>query len=320
MKVLTYLSLFLLALKGPVWSEETQGVVVTIKPLHSLVSAVIGETGKASLLLENNTSPHDFQLKPSQLKILHRAKTVFYIDNQFETFLPSALRTLPEHIRLNPIMKKVKMNLHEQRLGGGWETHHCQLCEEEAEKKNHDHHKEGALDNADMHVWLDPNNAKSIVQYIAEDLSILYPGNRTTYLKNAKLTIEKLEQLDKELKLQLKDLEEKAYIVFHDAYQYFEKAYNLKAVGSITFEPNESPSPKRIQEVRNKLIVHSVKCIFREPQFSDRLVKVVLEGSNTNSATLDPLGADLEIGEDLYFNLLKNLARNLRQGLKQELN
>jgi zinc transport system substrate-binding protein len=110
-------------------------------------------------------------------------------------------------------------------------------------------------------------------------------------------------------------LENKSFIVFHDAYQYFEKAYNLKAVGSITLEPDESPSPKRIKEIRHKLIESEVKCVFREPQFSDRLVNVAIEGSSAKSGTLDPLGTDLMVGEGLYLELLKNLGLSLKQGL-----
>ena len=170
-----------------------------------------------------------------------------------------------------------------------------------------------ALD--DMHVWLDPKQAMKMVKSIAHELGHIYPQNHDIYETNAHHMIEKLTALDKELKESLFSVKNKPFVVFHDAYQYFENAYELTAVGSITVEPHIPPSPNRIKEIHNKLREKQAKCLFREPQFSDRLINTIIEGTNTKRGVLDPLGANLKDGPELYINLLRDLAKNLKKCL-----
>lgn len=324
-----FLLVLYLLLPGHVWAAETKGVVVSIKPLHSLVSGVIGDTGKAELLLTGTTSPHDFYLKPSQVKAMQKANLVFYIDDRFETFLHGAFEGLPKHVRRAAVVKKSGLTLLSHREGGAWDAHKHEAHEHKAENEHHhDEHKERTHDtnhqdadhqdahNDNMHVWLDPENARRIVKLITKELSAIYPENRDIYKDNARSYIKKIDILDADLKSSLEGLKDRPFIVFHDAYQYFEHAYGLSGVGSITFEPDESPSPNRIKEMRNKLQLTNAKCVFREPQFSDRLVTTITEGTSAKSGTLDPLGANLADGETLYFSMMKNLAVSLKQCLK----
>ncbi len=303
-----------------VLAAKTQGVVVSIKPLHSLVSGVIGDTGEAALLLTGKTSPHDFHLKPSQVRVMQKANIIFYIDNSFETFLQSAFETLPAHVRKKAVAQDAGLIILASREGGAWDVHKHDVHEHEEKKHNHEEHEGHAHEKHDhghdnMHVWLDVENARRIVKLIVRELSAVYPENRSIYKANAKAYIEKIDALDAELKASLKGLERKPFIVFHDAYQYFERAYGLSGVGSITFEPDESPSPQRIKEVRQKLKETGAQCVFREPQFSDRLIKTVTEGTNTKRGMLDPLGVDLNDGKDLYFSLMRDIASNLKRCL-----
>lgn len=307
-------------------AAETRGVVVTIKPLHSLVAGVIGDTGEAELLVTGNASPHDFQFRPSKMRIMQEANVIFYIDDSFEIFLDRVFAILPAHVRRSGIVQKAGLTMLSQRTGGVWDAHQHEEHEaEEHETEEHeteeahhdDEHEEQARGQYNMHVWLDPENAKRIIKSISRELSIVYPENRDIYQENAHLLIEKTDALDAELKLTLSGLQDEPFIVFHDAYQYFERAYGLGGAGSITFEPDESPSPSRVREVREKLQQSDAKCIFREPQFSDRLIKTVTEGTNAKSGILDPLGAELTDGETLYFNMMRNLADNLKRCLSQ---
>lgn len=327
MKITSTVLMFILScfISGHAWTAEAKDVIVTIKPLHSLVSGVLGESGKARLLLEDNTSPHDFHLKPSQVKALHQADLVFYIDDSFETFLRGTFKTLPKKVKRAAVGEKAGLTLLAYRKGGAWdahehehetdhEEHHDDEEKEHVKKEHHSDHDDHG--DYDMHVWLDPENARKIVKFIAKELSVISPSNQDLYEKNANKTIAKIDALDKELKETLSGLQGVPFIVFHDAYQYFERAYSLNAVGSIVFEPDESPSARRIKEVREKLQQTKVKCILREPQFSDRLVKTVKEGTDARIGTIDPLGADLDNGQTLYFALMRNLASNLKQCLK----
>ena len=149
---------------------------------------------------------------------------------------------------------------------------------------------------------------------IADELSRHYPENQDIYQENAERQIGRIHSLDAELRVSLSALAGLPYIVLHDAYPYFERHYNVLAVGSLTLEPDELASAKRIKDIRNKMRETGALCIFREPQFDDRLLRTAAEGMQVKLGVLDPVGADLEPGEELYLTLMRNLADNLSWG------
>ena len=165
-------------------------------------------------------------------------------------------------------------------------------------------------------MWLDPENAKSIVNYVVKELTFINPKNHEIYEENGKRYIEKLNNLDAELKISLSGLQDKPFIVFHDAYQYFERAFNLNAVGSISLRDDiHSVSPNRIKEIKDKIKKTNAECVFREPQFSDRLINTIAEKADIKVGTLDPLGASLQNDKGLYFTLMRELADNFKKCL-----
>lgn len=289
-----------------VYAVETKSVVVTIKPLHSLVSGVMGETGEAELLLKGTASPHNFQFKPSQMRKVQQAKIIFYIDNQIETFIESTLGSLSKATKPIAVAQKSSIKLLPHRQNKDWEK-------ENDEEGDHHAHNHGSQD---MHIWLSPLNAIRIVKTITKELSAVYPQNRDTYKANARKMVAKIQTLDQQLKQQLAPVKNTPFIVFHDAYQYFEKSYRLKAVGSIVVRPNRALSPKRVSEIQQKLHTHQVQCIFSEPQFSDRIINTIIADKPIKRSILDPLGAKLKAGDALYFELLQNLATSIKQCLQ----
>ena len=301
---------------------ETKGVVVTIKPLHSMVSGVMGTTGKPNLLVTGYASPHGFQLKPSQVKLLKRSDIIFSIDEFLETFLQRAFSNIPGNVKQVTVVDAARIKLLPIREGGPWEVHkHDEHKDGEHKAKGDKHtaHKDEGHDyhggNGDIHGWLTPKNAEKIVKAITRELSELYPENRNIYKANALSYIQKLQKLDDELKTLLVDVKAKPFIVFHDAFQYFEKAYGLNGVGTISIEPDESPSPKRLTEIRKKLKETKTSCVFKEPQFSERVVRAVVDKTSAKIGVLDPLGANLKSGQSMYFELIRKLANNFKQCL-----
>ncbi len=290
-------------------------IAVSIKPLHSLVAGVMEGTGTPALIVSGNESLHDFQLRPSQMSQLQKARVVFYVDDAFETFLHNAFETLPASVHRSALAQKSGLTILSHRKGGAWEIHEYHAHEHE---EHHEHdHDEHAHDHSheDLHVWLDAGNAQKMVRAIASELGFIYPQHKAIYEKNAQAMVARIAALDTEIKKQLAGVKDKPFIVFHDAYQYFERRYGLSGAGSITFEPGESPSPSRLTQVREKLKQTGAACVFREPIFSDKLVLSVTEGSNARTGTLDPEGAALEAGKDLYFILMRNLAESIRNCL-----
>ena len=363
---------FLLPLSVGTATAETKGVIATIKPLHSLVAGVVGDSGTAEILVTGNTSPHDFQLKPSQVKNMQDARIIFYIDDVLETFLQRVFETLPNDVRKVAVIRDADLTLLPYRKKELWEPqahddhddehhdeHHSDHHDDEHHSDHHDdehhdehngdhhddehhddehhdehngdhhddehhddHHEEHAghhdhhhpESDYDVHVWLDIENAKRMIALIVKELSAVYPEHQDTYRANAQNYIAKLSQLNTELSTYLLPVQNKPFIVFHDAYQYLEHAYGLSYAGAITFE-GRAPSPNRISMMRERLKQTKATCIFKEPQFSDRLIKTVSEGFDMKVGILDPLGAEFAADEDLYFKLLRNLAQNLKQCL-----
>ena len=277
-------------------------IVASINPLHSIVTSIVGNTGNVSLLIESNTSPHNFALKPSHAKLLNNAEIFFYIDDQLESALKKTIKSLPNTVKVKKVSQFKNLKLLPVRENLNWE------------EDGHDHnHVHGSYD---IHFWLDTQNAIEIAKGVTQELSKLYPENINTYKKNAKKLISKIKTKDNSIKLKLKEVKNKPYIVFHDAYQYFEKAYNLNAIGSILLNPEQPPSPKRIIKIRSKIKTLNAYCVFKEPQFKAQIVNTVIENTNAKVGTLDPLGSNIVSGQDMYINLLDDLATNLKNCLK----
>jgi zinc transport system substrate-binding protein len=280
-------------------------VVVSIKPLHSLVASVMGDTGEPMLLVSGAASPHDFQLKPSQMQRLRQARLIFYVDDGLEVFLHRALTGLPEAVQRVAVAERTGIALLPRRAGGAWEAHpHCE---------NH-HHAHGHADTGqggDPHLWLNPDHAIRMVAVIAEALSQAYPEHQVVYARNAAATIQRIHALDARLRQSFASVQGAPFIVFHDAYQYLERKYGLQAVGAVTLDPEESPPPGRVIALRVRLKATGVQCVFREPGFSERLVQTLTDGSTAQMGVLDPEGTQLTPGRDLYVQLMEGLAESM---------
>ena len=186
--------------------------------------------------------------------------------------------------------------------------------EEEHAHDDHGHHGHDHS-GADPHIWLDPENAKVMVKAIEGALISADPNHATDYVTNAAATIERLDALTAEMQTTLEPVTDRSYIVFHDAYQYFEKRFGMSPAGAITISPEREPGARSIQEIREKAVETDAVCIFAEPQFPPRLVNIVAEGSELRTGTLDPVGADLEPGPDLYFELIRAMGQSFRDCL-----
>lgn len=328
---------------------ETGGIVATIKPLHSLVAAVAGPEQEVTLLLTGNFSPHDFALRPSQMQQLQSAKALFYIGEELETFLRQVLPSLPDSQIRKAVARSPSIELLPARAAGVWAQHHDERHEhDDHHEKDHrddaDHHDahghadnrndghdqtdDGKNDHAqrgnrddghrhggtyDMHVWLDPDKAAKIATDIAEALGRAFPENQARYAANAAALRTELGTLDTELKARLTPVKGRPFIQFHDSVQYFEARYGLTGLGAINLEPGDSPSAKRVGNIQKLIAERNIRCVFREPQYSDRLVRIVIADSGAANATLDPLGTDLTLGPALYFQLMRDLAAAMRE-------
>lgn len=287
-------------------------VVVSIKPLHSLAAAVMEGAGTPRLLVGGNASPHSYTLRPSDAKALNQAALVAWVGPGLEGFLEKPLASLSGKARIVSMADLPGALRLPPREGGAWEPHPGHDEAEQDHDHGHDHHET----NYDAHMWLDIGNAKLFVAALGEELSRIDPDHAALYQNNSRAEQARLDALDGTLTKELSG-EKAPFVVFHDAYQYFEHRYGLNAVGSITVGADRQPGAKRIKEIQVRLGEAKARCVFREPQFSPALVKTVTEGSAVRTGMLDPLGADIAEGPAQYFEMMGALSRNLRDCLSK---
>jgi len=298
---------------------EAPDVVVSIKPIHSLVSAIMQGVGEPKLIVEGAASPHTYSLKPSNAAALQDADVIFWVGHGMEAFLEKPLETLGGEATVVELDDAPGLEKLPFREGGPFEPHvhegeddHDHAHEEHAHDEDDHDHEHGVYD---MHLWLSADNARAIAAEAARVLSQEDPDNAETYGKNLAALNDRLAALDKEIAGTVAPVKDKPFIVFHDAYQYFEHRYGVHAAGSITVSPETLPGAERLTQIHDKVKSLGATCVFAEPQFEPKLVNVVIEGTPAKSGTLDPEAATLDPGPDLYFTLMKGIAGSLRDCL-----
>lgn len=288
--LITFQLLFLVQPISSVSAERGLNVVVSIKPLHSLVSSVMEGAGIPELLVEGQQSPHDVHLKPSQLHAIGAADLVIWMGPELETFLQKPLQT------------------HKGSVGT------LTLIEGEHEgytdEKDDDPHLHGVSGLA--HGWLDPIFAGEAVTSIQDKLALLDPSNAVIYEANAKRLREKIITLTAQVAEMVSPLKDKKFIFFHDAYQGFQRRFSIRAENFVLRNPHAPLGLRHAREIRNLVLDGGIDCVFSEPQFSKKLLDKIVEDSSINVAELDPLGADIAAGPDLYIQLMEKLALSLR--------
>ncbi len=280
-------------------------VVVSIAPIHSLVAGVMDGVAMPELLVSGNSSPHSYMLKPSQVRNLQRADMIVWAGESVEGFLLRPLANYDDSKTIIELMDEPGMLLLNGREAGVWQVGQDEL------RHDHDHGK------IDGHLWLDPQNAKTIVRLVVASLSKLDSQNAVKYQANAKRMQQALSELDQQLKQKLAVVSQTPYLVFHDAYQYFEQRYGLMPIGAIMAGAEHKPGARRLQQVRERVKAEQAHCVFSEPQFPSKLIQIVVEGTHLKAATLDPMGMDLEPGKGLYFELMQNLGQGLVECLEE---
>lgn len=318
-------------------------VAVDIAPIHSLVARVMDGVGTPNLIVQPGASPHEYSLRPSEAAALQDADLVFWMGEDLTPWMADAVATLAEGAVVSTLLEAEGTILHDFREGALFEAHahgdHGGEHEEHAEEHDdhgheehgdhddhgdhdeHGHDDHGHDDHAgheghdhgahDPHAWLSYRNAGTWLNLIAAQLSGADPDNAGAYFANAAAARDELETLAAEIRDTLAPVRGGSFIVFHDAYQYFEVDFDMPAAGAISLSDATDPSPARIAEVQGRIQAEGIDCVLAEPQFNPGLVEVVLEGTEASTGVIDPLGSELEPGADLYPQLMRNMAATL---------
>ncbi len=290
-------------------------VVTSIKPLHSLTSYIMEGVGEPELIIDGVASPHNFQIKPSHAKMLQNADLVIWIGEDLESFLPTALKSIPKDAVVFELLDQSglkKLKFREKNIFEGHDDHgHDEHAKKEDDHDDHGHDDHGhGHGSFDPHIWLDPANAKVIVKKITNQLSKIDKDNASTYKANSKKVIKDLDGLIKEVKNEIN--KDASFVVFHDAYQYFEKRFGLSVIGALTVNPDVMPGAEQLSEIREVIEHEKAKCIFSEPQFNPNIINSIASDTGVKTGLLDPLGANIDKGKNMYFDLIKDMSNSLK--------
>lgn len=278
-------------------AASSPDIIVSIKPFYNICAQVMQSVGKPHLLLTQNASPHDYQLKPSDAKLIQSANLVIWGGPELENYLTKTVSTIGS--KDLDLSRTPGLTLLPIRNNTNWQH------EEHEHNCNHDHHHDN-----DLHFWLDPDNAIIIASTIATHLGEIDPTHAKIYARNATNFAKQINLDKKNWQKKLAPYKQDPYIASHDAYQYFNKFFGLNGVGSITLNPEIPPSIQRIQQIQTLLETNRIRCIFSEPQFNYKIIDTLISGTKVHKGELDPLGQDADLGPNGYFALMDNLVNS----------
>ena len=313
-------------------------VVTSIKPIHSLASYLMEGVGSPDLIVDGYASPHGFALKPSHAKMLQEADLIFWVGEGLENFLEKPLKSIAkkaEKIELLEIKGLKKLKFREKNIFDEHDDHghekeghdedgHDDHGQQEEGHDDHGHddhgHEEDGHDDHgheghahgeyDPHIWLDPANAKTILNEMVEHLIENDEKNASIYKSNLDKALKDIDKLISDVNSELN--QNISFIVFHDAYQYFENRFNVKVLGAFTVNTDVMPGAEQLSEIREIIEHDKVGCIFSEPQFNPDIINAVAKDMDIKTGVLDPLGATLDPGKGLYFKLIKNMSNSFK--------
>ena len=318
MKILSKLSMIISTLMFSIitYANADIKVVTSIKPIHSITSYIMDGVGSPDLIVDGYNSPHNFQLKPSHAKMLQNADLVIFVGEGIEEFLEKPLESIAKDAKKFALLEQSgfkKLKFREKNI---FEEHDDHDDHDKKAKKKDDHDDHGHDDHGhghgeyDPHIWLDPINAKAMIKKITKLLSKMDKENSSTYKSNSKKAIKEIDMMVKEIKSEMnKDLK---FVVFHDAYQYFENRFDISVLGALTVNTDVLPGAEQLSEIREVIEHENVNCIFSEPQFNPDIINAIAMDTNVKTGILDPLGAKLEPGKDLYFDLIRNISKSFK--------
>ena len=288
-------------------------VVTTIKPLHSLISRIMESRGEPQLIIEGTNNPHTFVFKPSHAEMLEEADIVFWIGEDLEAFMEKPLDSLAKNAKKIAFMESdsiEKLKFREKNIFDDHDDHddHDGHEDEHEGHDDHDDHKHGEFD---AHIWLDPENAKEMVKIIRDELIKIDPEGQRQYSVNTAGATLELDNLINNVEKELsKDI---SYVVFHDAYQYFETRFGVTSAGALTLNPDVLPGAKQIADIQDLIRDKGIKCIFSEPQYNPKIIETLGNDMNISTGVMDPLGAFIEEGPSMYGELINGITNSIKE-------
>jgi len=259
---------------SPNSSNGKIGVVVSIGPEMEWANAVGGDKVDVTLMVPANADPHTYEPLPNQLTQVSNAKIYVEIGSplEFETNYMDKIRAT------NPNMLIVNA------------SQGIQLIPNSAENET---------DTMDPHDWVDPKNAKIMVNNIYNGLVQVDPADKDYFQKNREQYLHQLDELDRNTTDLLKGKQETDILVYHPAFGYYAKDYNLNQVGAMIND--EEPSPQRIAMMVNVAKQNNITVVYSEPQYDPKFMQSIASQVGAQVLTVNDL-------DEHYLQNMKNVA------------
>ncbi|MDD1783010.1 zinc ABC transporter substrate-binding protein ZnuA [Enterovibrio sp. ZSDZ35] len=279
-------------------SAATPNIVATIKPIALIAKDIAGDKGNVEVLLPASASPHDYALKPSDVKKISNADLVVWVGPEMEIFLKKLLNDKANALALTAVNGMPLRHYSEEGAHSDHEGH------------NHSH------DGIDAHIWLGPEQSKVIAKAISDALSKASPENAATYEKNYAQFVRQITAVEAQLNTALDAKNAPGYFLFHDAYGYFENTFGLTPTGHFTVNPDRKPGARTLIKIRSALEENKANCVFTEPQFNPAIVESVVKYTNTKTVELDPMAQDIDLATQGYKDFLLQLGSRYEECFK----
>ncbi len=299
------LSLLVLSTCNLAYSEQAKPkLVTTLHPIGLIAAEIMGSFENITVLLPATSSPHHYQLKPSHVRALNQADLVIWVGQSLEMFMNKPIAQLKHKGSVLTLEEIPGLTLLSYRANALWphQTH---------DHSSHAHVHKDTPNNIDGHLWLSTHNAIAMASHIAKRLVKLDPVNSTDYRTNLALFTEKIEQLDKHIRKKMTPYNDTPYLVYHDAFQYFESQYALKPLGAFLTDGAQGLSAKRLRALNRIIKTNKIRCIFADRQYDPSLPKKVASQTGASLVTLDPIGVTISMENGGYMRLLETISKNM---------
>lgn len=294
-------------------------VLASVKPLGFIVSSIADGVTGTQVLVPAGASPHDYNLKLSDIQKVKSADLVVWIGEDIDSFLDKPISqierkkviTIADLADVKPLLSKAH---HEHFHEDGDHDHdhkhehkHDHKHEHKHDHEHHDHdHHEGLTTN--WHVWYSPAISKIVAQKVADKLTAQFPDKKALIAQNLSDFNRTLAEQSEKITAQLANVKDKGFYVFHDAYGYFNDAYGLKQTGYFTINPLVAPGAKTLAHIKEEIDEHKVNCLFAEPQFTPKVIESLAKNTKVNVGQLDPIGDKVTLGKNSYATFLQSTA------------
>ena len=300
-------------------------VLASVKPLGFIVSSMADGVTGTQVLVPAGASPHDYNLKLSDIQKVKSADLVVWIGEDIDSFLDKPISqierkkviTIADLADVKPLLSKAHHehfhedgdhdhdHKHEHKHDHKHDHDHKHEHKHDHEHHDHDHH-EGLTTN--WHVWYSPAISKIVAHKVADKLPAQFPDKKALIAQNLSDFNRTLAEQSEKITAQLANVKDKGFYVFHDAYGYFNDAYGLKQTGYFTINPLVAPGAKTLAHIKEEIDEHKVNCLFAEPQFTPKVIESLAKNTKVNIGQLDPIGDKVTLGKNSYATFLQSTA------------